>query len=99
MRKSEAQLLADENDLDAALLALPCGNDVACADAVLGSTAGTHGIVALTEQGSAIAAQGRELQQQYFAAMYQGISQEELQIWKKIVLKVQNNIRNFDNIL
>ena len=53
----------------------------------------------LTEQGSAIAVQGRELQQQYFAAMYQGISQEELQIWKKIVLKVQDNIRNFDNIL
>ena len=53
----------------------------------------------LTEQGSAIAARGRELQHQYFAAMYQGISQEELQIWKKITRKVQNNIRNFDNIL
>ena len=53
----------------------------------------------LTEQGSAIAAQGQELQQQYFAAMLQGIPQEELQIWKKIVMKVQDNIRNFDTIL
>ncbi len=53
----------------------------------------------LTEQGSAIAAQGRELQQKYFAAMYQGISQEELKIWEKIVMKIQDNIRNFDTIL
>ena len=55
--------------------------------------------LALTEQGSLIASQGREVQQQYFAAMYQGISAEELQIWKNIVLKVQNNIRNFEEIL
>ena len=50
----------------------------------------------LTEQGCSIAARGRELQQQYFAAMYRGIPQEEIDIWKKIVLKVQENIRNFD---
>ena len=53
----------------------------------------------LTEQGKLIASQGREVQQQYFAAMYQGISPEELEIWKKIVLKVQNNVRNFEEIL
>ena len=50
----------------------------------------------LTEQGSAIATRGRALQEQYFGAMYQGISREEIEIWKKIVLKVQENIRNFD---
>ena len=53
----------------------------------------------LTQQGSAIAARGRELQVQYFAAMYQGISPEEIEIWKKVVLKVQENIRNFEEIL
>ena len=53
----------------------------------------------LTEQGKLIASQGMEVQQQYFAAMYQGISPEELEIWKKIVLKVQNNVRNFEEIL
>ena len=53
----------------------------------------------LTQDGIAIAARGRELQIQYFAAMYQGISQEELQIWKNIVLKVQENIKNFDQLL
>ena len=55
--------------------------------------------LALTEQGREIAARGRELQQQYFSAMYRGISPEELEIWKNIVLKVQNNIRNFEEIL
>jgi MarR family transcriptional regulator for hemolysin len=53
----------------------------------------------LTRDGIRIADQGRELQNQYFAAMYRGISREELQIMKNIVLKVQENIQNFDNLL
>ena len=53
----------------------------------------------LTDQGCVIAAQGRALQEQYFASMYEGITQEEIDIWKKITLKVQENIRNFDAVL
>ena len=53
----------------------------------------------LTEEGCAIAAQGRELQQRYFSAIYQGISRDELKVMRNIVRKIQDNIRNFDTIL
>jgi len=50
----------------------------------------------LKEAARVITAQARELQMQYFSALYQGISQEEFEIWKKITQKVRDNIANFD---
>lgn len=51
----------------------------------------------LQEQGRIIAAQARELQDRFFSALYRGISREEFEVWQKIVLKVQNNIKNLEN--
>ena len=51
----------------------------------------------LLEPGRAIAAEARERQAQYFAALYQGVSPEEFEIWKNIVLKIQNNIKTIEN--
>lgn len=50
----------------------------------------------LQESGRAIAAQARELQTRYFSALYQGISQEEFEIWRKITQKVRDNIVNLE---
>ena len=47
----------------------------------------------LLDRGRAIAVQAREKQVQYFSALYRGISPEDQEIWKSIVLKVQDNIR------
>ena len=50
----------------------------------------------LRDQGRSIAAQARERQLAYFSALYQGISPEELEIWKNIMVKVRNNIKNLE---
>ena len=51
----------------------------------------------LQEQGRGIAAQAREKQMQYFSALYQGISREEFEIWRNIMQKVRDNIKNLEN--
>jgi DNA-binding MarR family transcriptional regulator len=51
----------------------------------------------LLERGQIIAAQAREKQMQYFSALYQGISREEFEIWKNIMRKVRDNIKNLEN--
>ena len=51
----------------------------------------------LLEPGRAIAAEARERQVQYFAALYQGVSPEEFEIWKNIILKIQSNIKTIEN--
>jgi len=53
----------------------------------------------LTEPGCIIAAQARDMQQQYFSALYQGISQEEFETWRNVTQKVCANIENFDSTL
>lgn len=50
-------------------------------------------------QGERIAAQARDMQMQYFSALYQGISREEFEIWRKITQKVCANIEHFDSTL
>lgn len=50
----------------------------------------------LKEQGRIIAAQAREKQLQYFSTLYQGISPGEFEIWKNIMLKVLDNIKNLE---
>ena len=50
----------------------------------------------LLDRGRAIAVQAREKQVQYFSALYRGISPEDQEIWKSIVLKVQDNIRKLE---
>lgn len=49
----------------------------------------------LQASGSAIASQAREKQMQFFSLLYNGISQEEFDLWKKIQTKVYKNIENF----
>ena len=51
----------------------------------------------LLEPGRAIAAEARERQMQYFAALYQGVSPEEFEIWKNIIRKIQSNIKTIEN--
>ena len=53
----------------------------------------------LTEAGRIISAQARDLQLRYFSALYQGISPEEFEIWRKITQKVRDNINNLDTVL
>jgi MarR family transcriptional regulator for hemolysin len=50
----------------------------------------------LLEQGRIIAGQAREKQLRYFSALYQGISQEEFEVWKNIMRKVRDNIKNLE---
>ena len=50
----------------------------------------------LTEQGGAIAARAREKQLRYFSVLYQGISPEEFEIWRKITQKVRDNIKELE---
>ena len=50
----------------------------------------------LTEQGTCIAAEGRVAQKNFFNTIYEGISEEEMLLWRKITEKVTENIRNFD---
>ena len=55
--------------------------------------------LALTAQGTAIAAQARELQTAFFTCLYQGVSREEFALWGKITEKVCENIRNLNKTL
>ena len=48
----------------------------------------------LTKQGQAIAAQGRERQKEFFGMLYEGISGEELAVWKKISQITYENLKN-----
>lgn len=50
----------------------------------------------LTGQGRTIAAEAREKQVQYFSALYRGVSPEEAEIWRKIVTKIRENIKNIE---
>lgn len=50
----------------------------------------------LLDRGQIIAAQAREKQMQYFSALYQGISREEFEIWRKITQKVRDNLNNLE---
>ena len=53
----------------------------------------------LTEQGEAIAREGKKVQQSFFAALYGGVTEEEFKLWRKITQKVCGNIENIDNSL
>lgn len=46
----------------------------------------------LTEAGSAIAREGKLLQEQFFGIVCQGITKEEFTLWAEIIQKVTNNI-------
>ena len=50
----------------------------------------------LTREGSAIAQEGRQLQQLFFSRLYAGVEPEEMVFWEKIVKKVHENVENFD---
>ena len=50
----------------------------------------------LTGEGPVIASRARDLQMRYFSALYQGISPEEFEIWRKLTQKIYTNIENFD---
>lgn len=50
----------------------------------------------LCENGKKIAQEARQLQQRYFSSMYQGITEEEFEIWRKITQKVCSNIENLN---
>ena len=51
----------------------------------------------LLEQGRTIAAQAREKQQIYLTMLYQGITEEEFEIWRNITKKIRENIKNIAN--
>ena len=51
----------------------------------------------LTTPGRTIAAEAREKQLDYLNALYRGISPEEFEIWKNIVLKIQSNIKTIES--
>ena len=57
----------------------------------------TH--LVLTEQGCDIAGEARKYQARFFAALYQGITEDEFAVWGRVTEKVCNNIRNFEKIL
>lgn len=48
----------------------------------------------LTEQGHAIAQEGRKVQEDYFNRIYADISPEELAVWRALTEKVCKNIEN-----
>ena len=50
----------------------------------------------LTDAGRVIATQAKEKQLQFFSLLYQGISKEEFDLWRKIQQKVHKNIENFE---
>lgn len=55
--------------------------------------------LSLTEQGRAVAAEGRAAQKTFFQELYQGISEEELRLWNKTSEKVCENIENISKTL
>ena len=53
----------------------------------------------LTEAGKTIALRARKLQEQYFDALYRGVSEEEFAAWKRFTATVYENIRQLDGVL
>ena len=53
----------------------------------------------LTEQGYGIAREARKYQTQFFSALYQGVTEDEIALWGRVTEKVCNNIRNLEKIL
>lgn len=53
----------------------------------------------LTEQGQEIAGEARAVQHSYFSGLYQGVTEEELEIWREITQKVCDNIEKFNKTL
>lgn len=47
----------------------------------------------LTPSGQEIAAEARCLQQNYFSSLYEGITREEFELWRRITQKVCDNIQ------
>ena len=52
----------------------------------------------LTDRGREIAAEGKQAQQEFFARLYQGVPEEELELVKNITRKVCENIENINKI-
>ena len=50
----------------------------------------------LTAQGKQIATQARSAQKKFFAQLYHDITEEEMEIWQKIVQKIEDNIKHFE---
>ena len=55
--------------------------------------------LALTGAGEKIAMRARGLQEQFFSAIYQGVSEEEFAAWKRFTATVYGNIRQLDGKL
>ena len=52
----------------------------------------------LTDRGLEIAAEGKQAQQEFFARLYQGVPEEELELMKNVTRKVCENIENINKI-
>ena len=50
----------------------------------------------LLREGERIAEEAREAQRQFFAQLYRGVSQEELEVWNAITQRVCQNIENLN---
>ena len=50
----------------------------------------------LTDPGKAIAREGKELQEAFFAELYTGVKSEERILWEQIIEKIWDNVENFD---
>lgn len=48
----------------------------------------------LTDNGSRIAAEAKELQHGFFEKLFRGLTPEEMELWLAIIKKVENNIQN-----
>lgn len=55
--------------------------------------------LALTRLGTEITEKAREVQNKFFTAIHEGISDEEFALWGSITRKVSANIQNLDKIL
>ncbi len=53
----------------------------------------------LLEAGNRIAAEAREAQLQFFGQLYEGLSQQELEIWQRITQKVSANIETLNKTI
>lgn len=53
----------------------------------------------LTENGSAAAAEARQIQMQFFSKLYQGITREEFALWGEMTKKICENIENINKTL
>lgn len=51
----------------------------------------------LLEPGQVIALRAKETQTRYFSALYEGISQDEFEIWRNITQKVWDNLKMLEN--